>query len=272
MKTGISVLVLVFAVPLIAQVGPAAMDASVGLVPTGQVESTTVLPRRSDTYGTSHTSYVRIDATEMSPESSQFTYDSQNSTLRYQNNAANASLRAPLHLPSGALITYLELAFLDDSSVGEVMASLLVCDKMGDVCTAFTGDHAGCSDLSSFALCSGVPAAEGFSSVATDMSGDGIVIDNFNKRYLFRIGNTTVNGTTALSEIIVGYQLQVSAPPGSPSFNDVPTDHPFFRYIEALAASGVTGGCGSGNYCPDAPVTRGQMAVFLSKALGLQFN
>jgi hypothetical protein len=26
-----------------------------------------------------------------------------------------------------------------------------------------------------------------------------------------------------------------------------------------------------GNFCPDGPLTRGQMAVFLSKALGLQF-
>jgi hypothetical protein len=32
-----------------------------------------------------------------------------------------------------------------------------------------------------------------------------------------------------------------------------------------------TAGCGGGNYCPDAPLTRGQMAAFLSKALGLHF-
>ena len=40
--------------------------------------------------------------------------------------------------------------------------------------------------------------------------------------------------------------------------------------VEALAASGVTAGCGTGtDFCPNAPLTRGQMAVFLSKALGL---
>lgn len=38
-----------------------------------------------------------------------------------------------------------------------------------------------------------------------------------------------------------------------------------------LVASGITAGCGSGNYCPDAPLTQGQMAVFLAKALGLQW-
>jgi len=51
----------------------------------------------------------------------------------------------------------------------------------------------------------------------------------------------------------------------------VPTGHPFFQFIEALAAAGITGGCGNGNYCPDNPVTRGQMAVFLAKALGLHW-
>jgi hypothetical protein len=63
----------------------------------------------------------------------------------------------------------------------------------------------------------------------------------------------------------------VSPAPGSATFGDVPTSHPFFQFIEALVASGITAGCGGGNYCPDAPLTRGQMAVFLSKALGLHF-
>ena len=52
-------------------------------------------------------------------------------------------------------------------------------------------------------------------------------------------------------------------------FTDVPASNPFAPWIENLAALGVTGGCGAGQYCPNNPVTRGQMAVFLSKALGL---
>ena len=36
-------------------------------------------------------------------------------------------------------------------------------------------------------------------------------------------------------------------------------------WIEQLAAESVTTGCGGGNYCPDSPVTRAQMAVFLLK-------
>ena len=63
----------------------------------------------------------------------------------------------------------------------------------------------------------------------------------------------------------------VSPAPAQATFNDVPTNHPFFQFIEALYASGITAGCQAMPplYCPDSPLTRGQMAVFLAKALGL---
>lgn len=38
-------------------------------------------------------------------------------------------------------------------------------------------------------------------------------------------------------------------------------------WIEELASLGITGGCGNGNYCPNNPVTRAEMAVFLLKSL-----
>ncbi len=49
-------------------------------------------------------------------------------------------------------------------------------------------------------------------------------------------------------------------------FMDVPSDHPTAAWIKQLAAEGITGGCGVGLYCPDAVVTRAQMAVFLLRA------
>jgi hypothetical protein len=54
------------------------------------------------------------------------------------------------------------------------------------------------------------------------------------------------------------------------TFVDVPPTHPFWRYIEAFSQAGITGGCSSSPalYCPDGAVTRGQMAVFLERALG----
>lgn len=49
----------------------------------------------------------------------------------------------------------------------------------------------------------------------------------------------------------------------TPRFDDVPCTHPLAAWINELAARGVTGGCGNGNYCPTNAVTREQMAVFL---------
>ncbi len=40
-------------------------------------------------------------------------------------------------------------------------------------------------------------------------------------------------------------------------------------FIEQLFADGITGGWGNGNYCPDNPVIRAQMAVFLVRTFGL---
>ena len=48
-------------------------------------------------------------------------------------------------------------------------------------------------------------------------------------------------------------------------FSDVPTTRMFANWIEQLANEGVTAGCAPGLFCPDGTVSRGQMAVFLSK-------
>jgi hypothetical protein len=52
-------------------------------------------------------------------------------------------------------------------------------------------------------------------------------------------------------------------------FTDVPCPSLFADWIEQLSIEGVTSGCGGFNYCPSNPNTRGQMAVFLNKALRL---
>jgi pimeloyl-ACP methyl ester carboxylesterase len=50
------------------------------------------------------------------------------------------------------------------------------------------------------------------------------------------------------------------------AFADVPTGHWAFSSIESLSASGITSGCGGGNYCPENPATRAQMAVLLERS------
>lgn len=55
---------------------------------------------------------------------------------------------------------------------------------------------------------------------------------------------------------------------GATIFGDVPTDHMFYTDVTAVANAGIATGCGGGNYCPDANVTRGQMAAFLNRTGG----
>jgi hypothetical protein len=58
-------------------------------------------------------------------------------------------------------------------------------------------------------------------------------------------------------------------------FKDVPSSHTFFNDIGKLATAGITRGCNppaNTLYCPDDPVTRGQMSAFVVRALGLTAN
>jgi hypothetical protein len=61
-------------------------------------------------------------------------------------------------------------------------------------------------------------------------------------------------------------------PPGvgaGTGFGDVAPDYWAAAWIKQLVSEGITSGCGSGNYCPEQPVTRAQMAVFLVKTFNL---
>jgi len=56
-------------------------------------------------------------------------------------------------------------------------------------------------------------------------------------------------------------------PPGGHFVDDDGNTHE--GAIEAIRAEGITNGCSATRYCPNDPVTRGQMAAFLNRALKL---
>ena len=58
-----------------------------------------------------------------------------------------------------------------------------------------------------------------------------------------------------------------SPPSCSGFFADVDASNPFCGWIEQLARDQITAGCGGGNYCPKAPVTREQWALLLERAM-----
>jgi hypothetical protein len=231
-------------------------------------ESPTVLrPAPRESFGTTRISYLVVDPSELNPYTSTNGYGGLG-TLRYATSGAGFRLVAALHLPSGARVLTMELSFYDATTTGSAIASIAVCDNAPGVCGGVSASG-GCPDNSANA-CSGETLALGYGSAIATL--DGLTIDNVAHQYFVAAGTTSNDSSTALGPIRIGYILQVSPPPAGATFTDVPTSHPFFQFVEALAASGITGGCGGGNYCPDAPLTRGQMAVFLAKALGLQWE
>ena len=82
--------------------------------------------------------------------------------------------------------------------------------------------------------------------------------------------NSGTPGTTMLLSVVesaVACSSPATTAKVQVDFLDVPPIHPFHDYVNTIARNGVTAGCGDGTtYCPDAPNTRAQMAVFLLKS------
>jgi S-layer homology domain len=81
------------------------------------------------------------------------------------------------------------------------------------------------------------------------------------------------DGSTKFNDVWINYHPVKSPVPAEPSFDDVPIGHPFYQHIELLKYAGITAGCSESPplFCPNRPLTRGEMAVYLSIALGLHW-
>ena len=170
---------------------------------------------------------------------------------------SHCELVAGIFLPAGAQALSVQLDGCDTDGVANILVTLI---RRGISESAFQSLASG--------FTSGSPGCTPF-NVPLPVAH---TIDNANNSYFLDVQMDGPTNTTRFTSVRVFYKLQVSPAPGTATFpNDVPTTHPLFRFVEALAASGLTGGCGPGLYCPDAAITRGQMAVFLATALGLHF-
>jgi S-layer homology domain len=80
------------------------------------------------------------------------------------------------------------------------------------------------------------------------------------------------NGPARLATIALGnlaYAVMEGGSPASQFFNDVPTSDPYFDYVSLMNTDGITAGCSTSPslYCPNTPVTRAQMSVFIVAAI-----
>jgi hypothetical protein len=183
---------------------------------------------------------------------------------------------APLPLPDGARVTRI-CAYVNDSDPGDfewvnvylrvaklvpLGGSAFVADIPASFVSSQNGGNIGygyyCSDPFDYLVRS-----------SFDIDGDGIP-DTVVHYVLAYVPHANLNAI-GLGGVRITWERSVSDAPPTPTFADVPTTDLGYAYIEALVSSGITAGCGGNNYCPDAPLTRRQMAVYLAKALGLHW-
>jgi hypothetical protein len=177
-------------------------------------------------------------------------------SYRTFNTAGSLFMAASVSIPAGATITAIGFDNCDNTASDSM--SMTLYDNSGDhtystVATVASTDAPVC----------------GFNSTSVTPSYDND--SNVDHAYELYFHQTAINSTLKFRSAYVEYMLRVSPAPAVATFPDVPTSDFGFQYIEALNASGITGGCGGGLYCPDAPVTRRQMGIFIAKALGLHW-
>ena len=206
-------------------------------------------------WGTASLSVLTINSFEFETLDTTTVYAGDGTNGRYVT-AGLPCFEAPVVLPSGAIIDHTDLEACDSSATGNVSSILFIC-SLGSCSTNYSVASTG---------------AAGCARTAAAPPATLTTVENNNSTYTLQICNGVLGVANAFKGVRIFYRLQVSPAPATATFPlDVPTSHPFFRFVEAMAASGLTGGCGTDSFCPDQPVTRGQLSVFLASALGLHF-
>jgi hypothetical protein len=178
----------------------------------------------------------------------------------------SVQLWAPVLLPSGVEIQFVDLFYYDSDAVNDITAILRAHSGGG----ILSGPPAS-ADL--VTASSAGSSQYGYAAAAVTYTVNNHVgYDPNAAQLVFAITAPVAGGALRFKAVDLWWMRQVSPAPSVATFGDVPTNHPQFQFIEALEASAITVGCGGGNYCPDSPLTRGQMAVFLAKALGLYWR
>ena len=213
------------------------------------------------TYGSANRTILTLPAWDFVPRlSSAITKVDATFTSRCMDAASpDFNLRAGLQLPNGALLERIILEGCDFTNSDQITLAVTECKTPSDFC-----------------LTASVSTGNAFDG-GCDMFGvnlsSPIEVDNSNYTYYFEVQLPAGCNNLTFRAARAAYRLQVSPAPGTATFDDVPLGHPQRQFIEALAAAGIASECATVplRYCPNDPVTRGQMAVFLAKALGLHW-
>ena len=221
-------------------------------------------------FGVQDFNYTFLSAVDFRPTDSAttsiMTFSAGTALAVFRTGGASPYFAHGFVLPPGALLESATAYVYDNDNAADI--TLYLCDAWRTTNSGATPDHTCLTGIGT----TGVP---GNTSILAPWNAYVPAVNNgveYNYVVLVALGGASSNNT--FSGVRLKWKRVVSPPPLTATFNDVPTNHLFFQYIEALAKSGITTGCTATppQYCPDSFVTRGQMAVFLSRALGLHWS
>jgi len=175
---------------------------------------------------------------------------------------------APVQLPAGALLRWMDF-FYYDSDANKDLRVMLHAYKGWDtpsISTVATDTTSGSSGYGYLPVWLGATGYTVNNDVRYNGGAQLAVIVAYPDTQA-----ATLTNKLRFKAVDIWWKRQISPAPATATFSDVPTDYWAFEGIEALAASGITTGCGGSNFCPDDNVTRAQMATFLARALGLHW-
>lgn len=216
---------------------------------SSRIETTRMQPKA---YGTEDFSITVIPAVAFFPATFNEQYFTSGSLGRYGPPNTRMSFYAPVQLPDNVEILYVGLNSLTDApnAIGVLLHVRLGNGGLFSVADVQSTVHGWGTDYN--------VATSNY--VWRNNSGQGLMLE---------VEQGVFPTLQYFGSVEIWWKRVVTFQGGVPTFLDVPSDHPFYPFVEALSDSGITAGCGGGNFCPNEPVTRGQMAVFLAKALGL---
>jgi hypothetical protein len=226
-------------------------------------------PATPATFGTADSGYSPVLGYELQGLSKEFFKVGSLALGTYcETGSAHATATARIPVPEGALLEEFRWWATDCSADEDLHFNVFETCHPGSSGGAPATTLIGQSDSS---------GSSGSQSGATSL-GD-LTADNFSCAYSVQVQffgppNVSCFGDClTVHKLRIQWKRQISPAPAVASFLDVPTTHPFFRHIEALFDSGITSGCQMAPpmYCPERSITRGEMAVFLAKALGLHW-
>lgn len=182
---------------------------------------------------------------------------------------------APVQLPSGAAVSWLDL-YAYDTSAGSITAILRRFHGWGGIpqcvvaCPPDTSP--GFSDVAAVTSIGASGAQYVYAEVSPAHTISNNVVYGGGAQYTILVTPTDAGNSLAFKGADLWWKRQIAPAPATARFTDVPLGAAFFAEVEALAASGITAGCTGTQFCPEAPLTRRQMAAFLARALGLYYQ